>query len=196
LSVTLALVVVVSLLGPVAHASASKTTTKATTTTTLAGPGECTATQLSFSRPGAVSAQMGEDGFVITLTNVSARTCLIHGYPTLRFYTSAGRLLTFNDTRTSIYFSHRAPRVVPLAPGGHGYFLVAKYRCDIGNRYWSSFFYILPPYTKGAPSVVHATGDGLGGGVGVMDYCKGPPRGMGHDLGITPIVASRNELFS
>jgi hypothetical protein len=191
--VAAAVIVALALLGPVAGAGASKA---AATTTTLTGTAECTASQLSYSRPEAVSAQMGEDGFVITLTNLSAERCQIHGYPTVRFYTSAGRLLTFNDVHTSVYFRHRPPRLVPLVPGGHGYFLVAKYRCDIGNRYWSSFFYVVAPYTTGSPRVVHARGDGLGGGVGVMDYCKGPARGMDHDLGITPIVASRSELFS
>jgi hypothetical protein len=186
----------VTLLAPAVAASASKAPPSSTTTTTVKVTDECTASQLSFSGPQAVSAQTGEDGFVITLTNVSARECQIHGYPTVRFYTSGARLLTFSYSHTSLYFRRIAPRVVHLAPGGHGYFIVAKYRCDLGNQYFSSFFYLFAPYTTGAPWVVHARGDGVGSGVGVMDYCKGPPRGMGHSLGVSAIVASRSELFS
>ena len=195
-SITVALVVVVTLLGPTFGASAAKTAATSTTTTTLKSSTECTAKQVSFSRPGFVSPQTGEDAFTITLTNVSARLCQIHGYPTVRFYTPKGRLLTFSYAHTSTYFRRMSPRVVNLAPGGHGYFIVAKYRCDLGNRYISSFFYLVAPYTTGSPWVVHASGDNNGAGLGVMDYCKGPPRGLGHSLGISPIVASRSELFS
>jgi hypothetical protein len=185
------LIVVATLLGPALGASAAKTPPKSTTTTTLKSSSECAAKELSFSSPGAVSAQMGEDAFVITLTNVSTRACHIHGYPSVRFYTSGGRLLTFSYAHTSLFFPRLSAHVVNLAPGGHGFFIVAKYRCDLGVRYHSSFFYIIPPYTKGQPWVVHTSGLFTG----VMDYCNGAPRGMGHDLGVSPIVATKSQLF-
>jgi hypothetical protein len=189
------LAVVTTLLGPAIGASAAKA--PKSTTTTVKSTNECAATQLSFSGPGAVSAQLGEDAFTITLTNVSTQTCQIHGYPTVRFYTSAGRLLTFSYSHQSQYFRRRAPRLVTLVPRGRAYFLVAKYRCDLGIRYSSSFFYLLAPYTTGAPSVEHAVGNhGDGVGPGVMDYCKGSSRGPGQTLGITPIVSTRAQLFS
>lgn len=189
------LAIVVTLLGPAVGASAARASTS-TTTTTVKPSRQCAATQLSFSGPGAVSPQMGEDVFTITLTNVSTRSCQIHGYPTVRFYTSAGRLLTFHYSHHSQYFRHRSPLLVHLAPRGHAYFLVAKYRCDLGNRYFSSFFLLFAPHTTGAPSVEHAHGDGIGAGTGVMDYCKGSSRGPGQTLGITAIVAARVQLFS
>ena len=86
-----------ALFAPAAQASKS-------TTTTLKPSIECTASQLSYSGPQAVSEQLGEDGFTITLTNVSTHLCQIHGYPTVRFYTSAGRLLTFGYSHSSQYF--------------------------------------------------------------------------------------------
>jgi Protein of unknown function (DUF4232) len=187
------LAIVAILLGPAAGASAAKTSSKSTTTTTtVTSTKECTAFQLAFSGPQPVSAQLGEDGFTITLTNVGTRSCQIHGYPTVRFYTNAGRLLTFSYSHASQYFHRRAPRLVTLAPRGHAYFLVAKYRCDLGNRYVSSFFYLFAPYTTASPTVKHTSGIGPG----VMDYCKGSSRGPGQSLGITPIVAARVQLFS
>jgi hypothetical protein len=191
-SIVVAAFVVATLLGPALGAAAAKTTATSTTTTTTKSSTECAADQLSFSSPGAVSAQMGEEAFVITLTNVGTRLCQIHGYPTVRFYTSAGRLLTFSYAHTSLFFPRIAPHVVNLAPGSHGFFIVAKYRCDLGIRYHSSFFYLIAPYTSGPPWVVHTSGYFTG----VMDYCKGAPHGMGHDLGISPIVAKRSQLFN
>lgn len=178
---------------PVGVASA---TSPPSTTTTPKPSTECTASQLAFSAPQYVSPQSGEDAFAITITNVGTRSCQVHGYPTVRFYTSAGRLLTFGYSHSSQYFRHRAPRLVHLAPRGHAFFLVAKYRCDLGDRYFSSFFYLQAPDTTGAPTVEHARGDGIGAGLGVMDYCKGSVRGPGQTLGITPIVSTRVQLFS
>jgi hypothetical protein len=183
-----ALVVVAVLVGPAAGASAAPT--KSTTTTTTKNSIECNAKQLTFSRPGAVSAISGEEAFTITITNVSAQRCDIHGYPTVRFYTSAGRLLTFSYVHSSLYFKKQSPKLVILAPRGHAYFIVAKYRCDVGERYVSSFFYLLAPYTTGAPTVEHVGGDQAG----VMPYCDGSSRGPGQSLGISPVVATRAQL--
>jgi hypothetical protein len=184
--------VVITFLGPALGASAAAATSKSTMTTTVKPSLECAATQLSFSRPSAVSAQLGEDGFTFTLTNVGTRSCQIRGYPTVRFYTSAGRLLTFGYSHDSQYFPHQAPRLVTLAPRAHAYFLVAKYRCDLGDRYVSSFFYLFAPYSPGSPTVEHS---GVRG-PGVMDYCKGSSRGPGQTIGITAIVSTKVQLFN
>jgi hypothetical protein len=183
-----ALVVVAVLVGPAIGASAAHS--KSTTTTVVKSSLECNATQLKFSRPGAVSAITGEEAFTITITNVSGRRCQLRGYPTVRFYTSAGRLLTFSYVHTSLYFKNQSPKLVNLAAHGHAYFIVAKYRCDLGQRYLSSFFYLLAPGTSGAPTVEHVAGDQPG----VMPYCDGSSRGPGQSLDISPVVATRAQL--
>ena len=182
------LVVLATLLGSATGASAAKAT-KSTTTTTIKTSIECTTAQLSYAGPGFVSPTTGEDAFTVTLTNVSTHLCQIHGYPTVHFYTSAGRLLTFIYRHDSLYFPRLTPRVVNLAPRAHAYFVVAKYRCDLGVKYASSFFYVLTPNATGQPWVGHATSTG-----GVMDYCKGSANGPGQSLGISPIVATRRQL--
>jgi hypothetical protein len=183
------LAVIVTLFAPAPEATAAKKSPKSTTTTTMKPSIECTASELSYTGPGFVSPTTGEDAFTITLTNVGTRLCQIHGYPIVHFYTSAGRLLTFAYRHTSLYFPRLQPRVVNLAPRAHAYFVVAKYRCDLGVRYASSFFYVLAPYTTGQPWVGHPAG-----GQGVMDYCKGSAHGPGQSLGISPIVATRRQL--
>lgn len=184
-----AFVIIATLFAPALGAAAAKNHPKSTTTTTKPSL-ECTAAQLSFAGPNALSPQSGGQAFTITLTNVSSHLCQVHGYPTVRFYTSAGRLLTFTYRHSSPYFADTSPRVLNLAPHAHAYFEVAKSRCDTGNRYLSSFFYVLPPYTAGSPWVGHVSGSG----VSQMDYCKGSSRGPGQSLGISAIVASPTQF--
>ncbi len=184
-----ALVIIATLLGPALAASAAKTTSRSTTTTTKPSL-ECSAPQLSFAGPSALSPQSGGQAFTITLTNVSGRLCQVHGYPLVHFYTSKGRLLTFTYKHTSPYFTHASPRSLNLAPHAHAYFEVAKSRCATGNRYLSSFFYVLAPYTAGSPWVGHVSGSE----VSRMDYCKGSSRGPGQSLDISPIVSSPTQL--
>jgi hypothetical protein len=124
------------------------------------------------------------------MTNVSPRLCQVHGYPSLRFYTSGGRLITFDFKHTGDYFAHPTPRLVNLAPGAHAYFVVAKYRCDLRDRYVSRFFYVLPLYTAGSPWVGHLSGTG----VSQMDYCAGSSRGLGQTVDVSPVVASLSQL--
>jgi hypothetical protein len=189
-AVLASLVIAATLFGPALGASAAKTTSKSTTTTVKASL-ECTTAQLSFAGPLYISPQTGEHGFTITLTNVSSHLCQVHGYPTLRFYTSGGRLLTFTFKHNGdFYFRRTTPRLVNLAPEAHAYFLVAKYRCDLRDRYVSRFFYVLPLYTAGSPWVGHLSGSG----VSQMDYCAGSSRGLGQTVQVSPVVASLSQL--
>jgi Protein of unknown function (DUF4232) len=183
------LVVSATLLGPALGASASKTPSKSTTTTTKPSL-ECSAKQLSFSGPVEVAQTTGEQALEITLTNVSSRLCQVHGYPTVRFYTSDGRLLTFSYRHSSQYFRRTTPRVLNLAPRARAYFVIAKDRCDTGTRYVASFFYVLPLYTSGSPWVGHL----FQGGISHMDYCKGSSRGPGQSLSVSAIVNSLHQL--
>jgi hypothetical protein len=108
----------------------------------------------------------------------------------MRFYTSGGRLLTFTYKHTSPYFPKVAARLVSLAPRAHAYFEVAKRRCDTGNRYLSSFFYVLPLYTSGSPWVGHVSQSGAS----QLDYCKGSSRGPGQTIGVSPVVSALAQL--
>jgi len=183
-----ALVIIATLLGPALAASAAKTTSRSTTTTTKPSL-ECSAPQLSFaarvrSLPRAAAGLHD---------HAHERERPVVSGPRLSpgaLYTSKGRLLTFTYKHTSPYFTHASPRSLNLAPHAHAYFEVAKSRCATGNRYLSSFFYVLAPYTAGSPWVGHVSGSE----VSRMDYCKGSSRGPGQSLDISPIVSSPTQL--
>jgi hypothetical protein len=116
--------------------------------------------------------------------------CQVHGYPSLRFYTSGGRLITFVYKHTGDYFAHPTPRLVTLEPGTHAYFVVAKYRCDLRNRYVARFFDVLAIDSAGAPWVGHLSGSG----VSQMDYCAGSSRGLGQIVDVSPVVSTLAQL--
>jgi hypothetical protein len=182
-----ALVVVAVLVGPAAGASAAHS--KSTTTTTLNSSKECTSSALSYSAPNESASSSGEETLVLTITNTGTGLCQLHGYPTVRFYTSAARLLTFTYRHSSPYFRASVPRVLNLAPRAHAYFMIAKTRCR-SNRYVASFFYVLPLYTSGSPWVGHL----IHGGVAPIEYCAGASRGPGQIVGVSPVVASLSQL--
>ncbi len=132
----------------------------------------------------------GETAFSISITNISAHLCDIHGYPTVHFYTSAGRLLTFGYVHTSVMFHRTSPHVLRLAPQDNAYFVVAHATtCTKGVRYVASFFYVLAPYTTGQPWVGHVHGPSTS--VRAVDYCAGSTHQY---LAISPLVASLSQL--
>ncbi|MEU6576720.1 DUF4232 domain-containing protein [Streptomyces sp. NPDC046805] len=94
------------------HAS-SKKATKGTGqgTTTTGGSTRCHTSELRASvgrnNPGA-----GQENFPIVLTNKSARTCTVHGYPGAAFVNASGAQLGPDPKRSS-----GSPTTVTLKPG-------------------------------------------------------------------------------
>jgi hypothetical protein len=151
----------------------------------------CMTSQLSLGFGGQVSPATGEHAVVLTLTNKSGKYCQLLGYPSVRFYTATGRVLPFSYSRVSQYFPRIVPRLVGLRPGTHGYFEVAKYRCDVGDLMTPSVIKVSLAASAGvwlARSVPPSPG------VGVLTYCKGGVQDPGQSVGVSPIVASQRQL--
>ena len=151
----------------------------------------CTTSQLSLGFGPQVSPATGEHALVLTPTNKSAKYCQLAGYPSVGFYTAAGRVLPFTYHRFSHYFPRIVPQLVGLRPGTHGYFEVAKYRCDLGDLVTPSTIKVaLAPSADAslARKVPPAPG------VGVLTYCKGGVKDPGQMVGVTPIVATQRQL--
>jgi hypothetical protein len=182
-----ALVVVVVLIGPAAGASAA--TSKSTTTTTDKSSSECSASQLIYAITLDVAGVKHEGGFVMSVTNVSEDACRIHGYPSLRFYTSAGRLLTFGTAHASVTFRSVVPHVITLSPNANAYFEVTKASCTQSVRFVSSFFYVITPYTKAVPWVGHLKG------VRPFDYCDASSRASDQRVAVSAFVTSPSLLL-
>lgn len=89
-----------------------------TASPTPSGPARCRRAQLSASTlPG--QAGVGHVGQVLVLTNTSAVTCTLIGYPGLRLLTAAGTPMPTTVLRGSGYlYQDPGPHLVTLAPGG------------------------------------------------------------------------------
>jgi len=83
-------------------------------------------------RPGPLlSPATGEHGDIYTVKNTGSTPCTLSGYPTVTL-TSGGRPLGFQYVHGGgPYVTRKPPVVVSLRPGATGYFLLAKYRCDL-----------------------------------------------------------------
>jgi hypothetical protein len=72
----------------------------------------------------------GEHADLIELTDRFTQSCTVDGYPRVSLEDRGGRLGFIYRDGGGPYVTTREPRRVTLAPGRHGYFLIAKYRCD------------------------------------------------------------------
>jgi hypothetical protein len=153
----------------------------------------CKTSQLSLGFGAQMSPATGEHALILTLTNKSAKYCQLLGYPSVRFYTAMGRALPFTYNRVSQYFPRIVPQLVGLRPGTHGYFEVAKYRCDLGDLMTPSIIKVALAPSAGASLArkVPTTP-----GVGVLMYCKGGAKDPGQLVGVSPIVATQRQLES
>ena len=147
----------------------------------------CSTMNLSLGFGERVSAMTGEAATLFTLTNRGKSTCHLFGHPGVSFYDSKGRVLPFRYTWTGTqYVAHTAPKMVVLPPGARAYFLVAKYRCDIGIAMVAKTIRVYPPNMKkqlvgrAAPSA----------NFGSMNYCKGGPKDPGQLVEVSPVRAT------
>lgn len=150
---------------------------------------QCDTSNLSLGYGDKISPMTGEMGGVYTLTNRGKATCHLYGYPGVSFYDSKGRVLPFKYTMSSShYMTHAAPRTVTLRPVARAYFLVAKYRCDIGNAMIATTIRVYPPNSRKQLTERASAVAGISGGT--ISYCKGGTKDPGQVVDISPVKVS------
>lgn len=147
----------------------------------------CAAANLTLGFGDRVSSMTGEHAVIYTLTNHGEITCRLYGYPGVSFFSNKNRPLPFKYTHAeSQYMAHKASTTVVLHAGDRAYFLVAKYRCDIGNSAVAATIRVYPPNTKqqlvssAAPSETS----------GIFAYCKGGIKDPGQQIDVSPVRAT------
>lgn len=152
---------------------------------------QCNTVNLSLGLWERVSPMTGEHGNIYTLTNRGKFSCHLYGYPEVSFFDKRGHVLPFKYTRSSSqYMTHDAPRTVTLHPNTKAYFIVAKYRCDIGDAIEATIIRVYPPNTK-KQLIGSATSSP---GVGTLSYCKGGTKDPGQLVDVSPVRSNPRNL--
>lgn len=93
----------------------------------------CSAAALSIAIGRPMSEYTGEESLDIVVTNTGRKTCLLIGYPAVVIQAGKRALPFTYDDGGGAYLSTQAPTLLTLRPGSQAAFVVAKYRCDVGD---------------------------------------------------------------
>ena len=130
-----------------------------------------------------LSPMTGEHGSFYKLLNHGRRACTLDGYPRIRLYAHGVALPFRYSSGGGTYVTRAAPRLVRLRPGGAAWFLVAKYRCDLGTMSTATSMTVTLPGARAGyrmPAPYSSS----------MDYCRGGPSDPGQLVTVSPVVAS------
>jgi hypothetical protein len=138
-SVATAAVLVVAACAPAAQmqAGSSRPDDSAPSSSTSA-PAEtaapaCPPATLGIQPGPPLTPQTGEHGVILAVSSTSPTPCTVNGYPTVTFLRGKTPIPFVYLEGKGQYVTHQAPAPVTVGAGATAYFLVAKYRCDIGD---------------------------------------------------------------
>ena len=93
----------------------------------------CRADRLRLGHGPFVSAATGQNPFVFRLTNGGTKRCWLKGFPSVALANSRGRAQPFVITHRGDQMVRAVvPRTVWLRPNRSAFFMLNKYRCDLG----------------------------------------------------------------
>jgi hypothetical protein len=94
----------------------------------------CRPSQLRIANGFQVSAATGQNPLSFVLTNRSAKPCVLDGYPTVALLDAHGNRLPFRVSHSGDQMvTSRPPVAVRVLPRRSAFFVLNKYRCDLGN---------------------------------------------------------------
>jgi hypothetical protein len=95
---------------------------------------QCQTVDLRLRRGPEVSPATGQNPLVFRLVNRGARQCWLKGYPSVALIDSRGHSLPFAIShRGDQMVTPNRPKLVIVPRGRSAFFLLNKYRCDLGN---------------------------------------------------------------
>ena len=130
-----------------------------------------------------LSPMTGEHGSFYKLVNHGGRVCTLDGYPRIRLYAHGVALPFRYSSGGGTYVTRAAPELVTLRPGGAAWFLVAKYRCDLGTIATATSMTVTLPGARTGYRMPPPSSSS-------MDYCRGGPSDPGQLVTVSPVVAS------
>lgn len=168
---------------------------RASTRDSRSSPPPCVPRAVRLSLGSQSDSATGEHDDLFVVTNRSTRSCGLDGYPRISLSDHGRRLAFVYALGGWPYVTLGKPQRLTLVPGDHGYFLVAKYRCDGAVPYRASQIRISLPGTGGAIAVALRRR-----GIHELDYCRRDPGAQRVDPGdrvtVSPIEATLNKALA
>ncbi len=97
-------------------------------------PIRCRPSQLSIANGPDVSPATGQNPLSFVLTNRGAKACVLDGYPTVALLDARGKRLPFRISHGGDQMvTSRPPVAVRMLPRRSAFFVLNKYRCDLGS---------------------------------------------------------------
>ncbi|MEV4506584.1 DUF4232 domain-containing protein [Streptomyces klenkii] len=139
-----AAIAAVAALGTAGTASAAPTAAGKTPTCDVSG------LKASLTDKGGHQNGMSHEGTVLVLTNTSARTCALRGYPGLQLEDTQHKAVTTNTTWGSTYFiPDPGKSTLLLRPGGSAEAALAWAHADAPRMVQSGYLRVTPPASRG-----------------------------------------------
>jgi hypothetical protein len=181
----------------VASATGQPTTTEAEFDQLTGGPqafggvaegSVCPSSDLRLRFGGSVSEATGQHSLGLLLVNTGAAICHLDGYPRVALLDTAGRVLPFTYRfGGDQMITSQPPGVVNILPGGAGYVLTNKYRCDLGDKAAPASVTVTPPGNHSTLSLTLGPRQD-------MTFCgAGDP---GSTLDISPVAPDARATFA
>lgn len=148
----------------------------------------CRLSQFAVALGPYVSEATGQHTLALRLVNNAAATCVLRGYPTVRFYDAAGGIRFVIRHGGDQMITSRSPTSVAVRPGRAAFLVLNKYRCDQGGTRATRRITIGPPARR-PPETVSITfrhPSTIPMPYRIPDYCgKGDP---GSIITVSPFV--------
>jgi hypothetical protein len=117
----------------------------------------CTSGAVSIANGPYVGGAMQEEAHSLTITNTSATSCLIHGFPRLVVYVNTGRVSRFSLVHhaTGAYaMTSKLPKPFALTPRKSAYVFFAQTACAVGTETVLSKVALIMPKSLRTTNVV------------------------------------------
>ncbi len=159
-----------------------------TTPRAAAGLRGCASSDVTVSIGPPVSPMTGEHAVSLVVAARSAHRCTLDGYPAIRLRANARPLPFLYQRGGGPYVTTHRPAPVIVRGGHPANVLVAKYRCDAGDRLAATTLFVRLPAGRRWVRL-H-----LGPGVQGLAYCRRAPGAPSIDPGnrvaVSPVEAS------
>ena len=168
-----------------ANAAVRATPTAASGTAKSSSPAlaACGPATLGIQQGPRLSPASGEHGLIIAIST-KAPPCTVAGYPTIKFLAKDAPIPFTYVFGKGQYVTHRRPQPVTVGGGKVAYFLVAKYRCDMGVTEGADGMTLLLP---GQGTMVTPPRTWL---IFSIDYCTGGANDPGNTIEVSPFEPS------